>query len=355
VKVTDDGLGRTVSVSLPNSSGSSTYLYEGNAVTVTSPASKWRKYESDAFGNVSKTIEPNPAGGANLETTFSYNLVGQRTQVQMTRGSVTQTRTWNYSPTTLLLMSETQPESGTTSYYYDYFGRLQSVTKANGGSVSYGRDAFGRLSTITDTANVCSNSSYTYGSSLGTYGRLHTVTWGTGCATKFDEIYDYSISGLVAKKEVKITPGGTVALGYTYNNEGQVTGQSRAVTGGGAPVWTNYGYDSMGRPSTMTGLSTVISVTYNAADQLLTMIHGGVQETRQYNERMQLTRITVPGQMDLEYRYSATQNDGNITSMKNNINGEEVNYSYDALNRLSSAVDHRDRVGFVVQLRWIRQ
>jgi RHS repeat-associated protein len=334
---TYDGLGRTVSVSLPNGSGTSTYLYEGNAVTVTSPASKWRKYESDAFGNVSKTIEPNPAGGANLETTFSYNLVGQRAQVQMTRGSVTQTRTWNFSPTTLLLMSETQPESGTTSYYYDYFGRLQSVTKANGGSVTYGRDALGRLSSVADTANVCSSSYYAYGSSLGSYGRLRTVVWGAGCGTGFSEEYLYSVSGLVTSKIVAVSPGGYVTLGYTYNNEGQVTGQSRAANGGSL-VWTYYGYDSLGRPSSMTGNSSVSNVTYNPADQLLTMTHGGVQETRQYNERLQLTRITVPGQMDLEYRYSATQNDGNITSMKNNINGEEVNYSYDALNRLSSAV-----------------
>jgi hypothetical protein len=35
---------------------------------------------------VTKTIEPNPAGGANFETTFSYNMVGKRTQLQMTRG-----------------------------------------------------------------------------------------------------------------------------------------------------------------------------------------------------------------------------------------------------------------------------
>jgi YD repeat-containing protein len=41
--------------------------------------------------------------------------------------------------------------------------------------------------------------------------------------------------------------------------------------------------------------------------------------------------------MDVEYRYSTTQNNGQITQMKNWISGEEVNYSYDGLGRLSAA------------------
>ena len=67
------------------------------------------------------------------------------------------------------------------------------------------------------------------------------------------------------------------------------------------------------------------------------MTHDGLVETRQYNVLSQLTRITVAGQMDVEYRYSATQNNGQITQMKNWISGEEVNYTYDALGRLSVA------------------
>src|SRR5260370_7252519 len=42
--------------------------------------------------------------------------------------------------------------------------------------------------------------------------------------------------------------------------------------------------------------------------------------------------------MDLEDRHAATQNNGQITQMKNWVTGEEVNYTYDTLSRLSSAV-----------------
>lgn len=71
-------------------------------------------------------------------------------------------------------------------------------------------------------------------------------------------------------------------------------------------------------------------------------------ETRSYNVRGQLSRITTaavpnpdypvpPPRTDVEYRYSATANDGRITQMKNWVTGEEMNYSYDTLGRLSLA------------------
>ena len=95
------------------------------------------------------------------------------------------------------------------------------------------------------------------------------------------------------------------------------------------------------------------SVTYGVADELtglqnLAGISGGqpnyYQETRTYNSRFQLTRLTAimptnyaNSRIDIGYTYSATQNNGQITQEKNWISGEEVNYAYDALNRLITA------------------
>jgi hypothetical protein len=67
-------------------------------------------------------------------------------------------------------------------------------------------------------------------------------------------------------------------------------------------------------------------------------VENPVTETRSYNVRGQMTRMTAPGEVDLEYRFSAAQNDGRITQMKDWISGEEVNYQFDALGRLTSAV-----------------
>jgi RHS repeat-associated protein len=52
---------------------------------------------------------------------------------------------------------------------------------------------------------------------------------------------------------------------------------------------------------------------------------------------MQLTGISYNGTLRHEYRYSATANDGKITSYKNWQSGEDAQYQYDTLGRLTSA------------------
>ncbi|MEJ1932846.1 hypothetical protein WDZ92_21775 [Nostoc sp. NIES-2111] len=50
---TYDGLlGRALSVIQANGAGTTTYLYEGNTVKVTSPSGKWKKYEMDGLGRL---------------------------------------------------------------------------------------------------------------------------------------------------------------------------------------------------------------------------------------------------------------------------------------------------------------
>ncbi|MBL8232135.1 MAG: RHS repeat protein, partial [Bryobacterales bacterium] len=327
--------------SLPNGSGTTSYVYEGSAVTVTDPAGKWKKQETDVFGNVVKTTEPNPAGGANWETTYTYNQIDQLIGVSMTRGSVTQTRTFAFDLGSLRLMWETHPESGTTTYQYNDDGTLRRKTLANGKQVNYGWDSLGRLGAI-NTDQICEGRSFEYdNASRNAMGRLWRVTYGSGSATcpvpvQFKEEYTYTASGNQTQKTVSLTDGGGLLaafnVDYTFDNEGRMTSLKH-----GSVIDYNYGYDTLGRPSTMTGTVGVSGVTYNPADQITAMTHSGLVETRQYNFRNQLTRITVAGQMDVEYRYSGTQNNGQITQMKNWISGEEVTYTYDALSRLSAA------------------
>ena len=71
-------------------------------------------------------------------------------------------------------------------------------------------------------------------------------------------------------------------------------------------------------------------------------------ETRTYNPMLQLTRATVTGTsfstqytsgtaMDMQYIYTAGQNNGRIVQSVDGVAGETVNYTYDALNRLATA------------------
>ena len=106
-----------------------------------------------------------------------------------------------------------------------------------------------------------------------------------------------------------------------------------------------YSYDTMGRLSGMVNYQTsetvVSGAQFNVAGQMTALSYLGVSETRQYNTRLQLTRITASGYqlpaVDLEYRYPVSGNDGRVTQMKDWVMVEEVNYSYDSLARLSAA------------------
>ena len=77
---------------------------------------------------------------------------------------------------------------------------------------------------------------------------------------------------------------------------------------------------------------TIATAAYGPAGEL-TSLNG---DTRTYNTLGQLTRISGGG-IDLEYVYTAGQNNGRITQQIDHISGEQVTYQYDQLNRLSHA------------------
>src|SRR5262249_4301537 len=115
-----------------------------------------------------------------------------------------------------------------------------------------------------------------------------------------------------------------------------------------------YTYDTMARPIKLTDYSLPVewvnNVQYGPGNELRQMsyginvapsadsdpsLNGYYTETRAYNSRLQMTRLTT-GQvgafpvLDMEYRYSATQNNGQITQQKDWVSGEEVTYTYDS-------------------------
>ena len=76
---------------------------------------------------------------------------------------------------------------------------------------------------------------------------------------------------------------------------------------------------------------------FNASGAVATLNHLGLTESRRYNLLGQLTRMTKGSLIDVADRFSTTANDGKILSQKNWLNGEDVVYAYDELERLISA------------------
>ena len=353
---TYDASGRTTKVALPDSSAT-TYAYQGNTVTVTDPAGKTKTFTMDAFGNLTKVVETDPTLGQ-VSTNYTYDMLNHLIAVSMPRGSNTQTRAFNYTSGTTVgafMLSATNPENGTVTYTYSN-GLLASKTDAKGQAFTYFYDIYNRLYQIKLNGSVLRTFIYDTNNLDGTFttygaGRLVAVqnaqfTPGSSNPTEFTEMYSYTIAGQPNKKRLQTNLTATVYpypvytanldAAYTYDTEGKMTSVSYPNAG---PTYT-YSFDSVSRPIGLTdqnNYAAVSSVQYAPSNQMLSLNYFGVSESRTYNTLMQLTNVTIPGQLNLTYNYPTGTNNGKISSQSDAISGETVTYAYDSLNRLLSA------------------
>ena len=356
-----DASGRTLSVTAPDGSVT-TYSYQGNTTTITDPAGKWKAFTTDAFGNLVLVTEPNPAGGANLTTSYTYTPLNQLASVSMPRGEGAQTRTFTWSGKDMV--AATNPENGTVSYAYDVAHRVTTRTDAKGQQTRYTYDGYNRVTGrryylpdgqggfVEQTGQAVQ---YTYDTAYEGLGKLATVTFGAGGGT-FRYSYTYSGSGQVAWRDMTVVtrPSGMYSSPstedwYQYDAKGRPFYSSFGATWGGYPTSEYYqyrsSYDSMGRLAGIDQYDQVNSAwnnigaaDYNTAGQIATLwTTWAGTETRTYNSLLQLTRTTIPGVMDMEYGYMAGQDNGRIAQSKDWTGGEEVTYAYDSLQRLISA------------------
>src|SRR5262249_38371631 len=160
-------------------------------------------------------------------TLFTYNFLSQMMQVSMTRGTITQIRSFNYNMTTLRLTSETHPESGTTSYTYNADGSLYQKNLANGKAELYSYDAKGRVTNVNNNNDPCGAMVFSYdNSSKNAVGRLWKTSYGAeSCSLVpylFNEELTYSSSGHVTQKQFYLQTSTTpwtsnpINANYTY-------------------------------------------------------------------------------------------------------------------------------------------
>jgi len=160
-------------------------------------------------------------------------------------------------------------------------------------------------------------------------GHVITDRRNTNSITK-DTIYTYNFVG--AETSVTYPSGRTI--NYTYNAAGQVVS---AVDGS-------------------TGVNYASNAAYNGAGTLASLQNGtSIVSNMFYNTRLQPCRISVKSSgtapstcsdthvgniLDYTYNFSlGAENNGNVTSVTNNITpGRSQSYTYDELNRISTAV-----------------
>src|SRR5229473_3042048 len=351
-----DLLGRPTSATLPDNSAT-TYSYATNTATVTDPAGKKRKSQSDATGRLAVVTEPDSSNNLTQTTSYTYSVLDALSTV--IQGS--QTRTYQYDALGRLT-SATTPESGTVclgtlsgstcqANGYDSFDNLLYRTDARGVLTSYSYDGLNRLYQIsynvgTSGVPATPTVTLTYGTSASQFnnGRLITMADGVG-----SENYSYNNLGQMTQLQ-KVISGTTYAIGYAYNIAGELT---QITYPSGRAVQQSF--DATGRlceiaPST-TGCSTAASpyataFGYNTASQVTGFNYGnGVGTAIGYSpDRLQMTALQYAKGgttlFNLTYAYgSAGSNNGQISGITDGVdNGRNVNYGYDPLARLSTAL-----------------
>jgi RHS repeat-associated protein len=377
---TSDALGNLVAVAEPDP------CVTGNSLT-TSYTYDWMKHVSGVSmprPNTSYSGSVCSESGSTTQTrTFVYSAGGLPTSATNPENG---TVTYSYnSDNTLLRKRDAKGQS--TGYTYDSLKRVTTVRRfISDTAYSLGSDDPCQRVTYTYDTNPVNSSFSNY-----SYGRLTTAqygcpvpeivggsTYGTASPVSYIDMYSYHPAGGVTAKQiiywgnyfdssgVQETASGNIEADYTFDTSGRLATLVNPATplqyvSGydylGNPIYTpctiTYAYDSMGRPSSVANSpsaaypcnATWTSATYDFAGRMTAMqnlqpaVYLGytsgsmyVSESRAYNVNGQLS--TMNG---IQYVYSATQNNGQITQAIDGLSGETITYQYDALKRLVSA------------------
>ena len=296
-----DGLSHTTTTS---------YLASGRVQSVTDGAGNVTKYTYDTTGRLASVIDPrgNCSGcsAGNYTSTTSYDVNGNVTRTTDNLGHGT---TFSYDAADRLT-GKTDPKSHTSSYAYDIADRLSSVAAPDGGITGFGYDdANQRTSVTTPTLKI-----WTYG--FDAAGRPSQTT---------DPL------GQVSRR--------------LYGLDGRQTSLVTARESGSGNGTVAYGYDALGRLTTINPGSggSVVTFAYDKASRINSMTDGAGTQTRTYDASGRLTRVTRNG-ASWNYSYYA---DGTIWT-RDRPDGSRETWAYDAGGRPATLDNPQGRTTFKV-------
>ena len=147
---TYDVLGRTTVVTLPDNQTVQT-IYSGNNVTMIDQVNRKTQRVSDGLGRLVTVNEQDSAGLLTQATNYSFDTLGNLTQVN--QGN--QLRTYKYDALSRLTNEKipeqgdpTQPNQWTTSHTYTSFNAVATRTDARGVITTYSYDTLNRVSQV---------------------------------------------------------------------------------------------------------------------------------------------------------------------------------------------------------------
>jgi RHS repeat-associated protein len=308
---------QTIGADTPEAA-TTTYVYdgEGNLTRVTDPRGKSWNYTYDSRDR--RLSATDPLGN---KTEWTYDAEGNRLTEKRADNGVTT----NVYDARNRVVQSTDPKNQVTRFTYDNGDNLITLTDARNNSYGFSYDLLNRKTSMIYPDNSHEDYVYDAGGNMVRY----TTRAGQVMSCTFDlrnreTLCDWSdATPDIAKTydaagRVTSLSNGVSVLTYTYDVANQLLSETQAITGAGAARTVSYTYDVDGNRASLTNPSgSVITYSYTARNQL-----GGI------------TADAPPPIASYGYDLA-----GNRTS-KTLENGTGTSYTYDDANRLLS-VDHR--------------
>jgi len=290
-----DAVGNLVGETDPNLNPSTEHQYDAlDRLTLTIDAlANTTDYDYDANDQLTRVVAPN-----NATTTYAYDDLGN-------------------------LLQEVSPDRGVLLYSHDATGNTTSITDARGVAATYSYDALDRVVGV-DYPGTEEDISYSYDNCTNGVGRLCAVTDQSGTTA-----YAYDAFGNITAHQ---------GVGYFYGTANRV----QAITYPSGAV-VSYGYDAAGQVESVTlddgaSVRTLASgITYRPFGPMQSLTYGfGGELTQTYDAQYRMTSQTLPGVYEVTYPdYDAN---GNLRNRLDVLEAAESTFTYDALDRLDTAV-----------------
>jgi RHS repeat-associated protein len=338
-----------------DATGTITYTYNslGQVLTKTDQMNGVWTNTYDAQGNVLTAKDP-----LNNTTTFTYNSQGQLLTVTDPRNKTTtllydtngnvirRTDALNNQTNSAYdarsrVTSITNALSQVTSYEYDLAGRLKKIIYPDTNFVLYTFDLAGRKTKIRDPRG---------NETTFAYDAAHRLTSETNANNK-TTTYAYDLMSNLTG----VTDALNRTTNYFYDDFNQLTKvKYPEATAGAGRLEENFTYDGAGNLLTRSDQAgNVTTFCYDSADRLSSLIDPAQKTTTyEYNARSQRTAVVDAINERYEFVYDALnrvieEKKGTATrsiiydaagnrSQRTAYNGAITNYTYDALNRLTT-------------------
>jgi RHS repeat-associated protein len=293
--------------------------------------------------------------GTHDTTSYRYTRAGQLSGVTDSVGN-----SWQYGYDQRgRKTTEADPDKGHSSFSYDDAGHLLTSTDSRGITLTYTYDAMGRKTQEWQGSPSAGTklADWTYDTlakgqltSANRYANGRTYTVAT---TGYDAAYRPTGAVVTLPAAEGTVLGTSWTTTMTYNADGSLATTTLPAAGSLPAETVHYGYNAVGMPTTLSGLTTYVTGTsYDSLGRTGTVTEsdgGGKTLTQVYNYEDGSNRLLEHGVLDnagqavfqdATYTYDAA---GNVLSIKDLTNrygaGPDDNqcFGYDYLRRLTQA------------------